>query len=278
MTNLKRSLIIAALVSGLSAVCASAQPARADVEMWRLDCGEIHENDLNLYSDTFQYEGRQGTLTVSCYLIRNGSNYLLWDSGFPAAMIGRPTEQEGTRMSLRASIRDQLARINVRPEQVNFVGISHYHDDHTGQAQDFPGATLLIGPADWEVIRNRPTSAVRFQPWIAGGATMRPVPRDLDVFGDGSVVMLATPGHTPGHHALLVRLPRRGPVLLTGDLYHFTANYRSAGVPSFNTNRSDTLASFARFNGIADNLRATVVIQHEIDDIAKLPAFPESAR
>ncbi|HYN45669.1 MAG TPA: N-acyl homoserine lactonase family protein, partial [Allosphingosinicella sp.] len=101
--------------------------------------------------------------------------------------------------------------------------------------------------------------------------------RDHDVFGDGSVVMLAMPGHTPGHHSLLVRLRDRAPLLLTGDLYHFTENVRNNGVPSFNTNRADTLASFVRFRAIAGSLRAETIIQHEPADIAKLPAFPEAA-
>ncbi len=276
---LKRRLAAALLGLGLTAAPAAAQqPARADVELWRLDCGEIHAADLNEFSDAWQYVGQQRTLTDSCYLIRNGSRYLLWDTGLPGEMVGRSVTDGSYRMTVRSRLRDQLARIDIRPEQVNFVGISHYHDDHTGQVADFPGATLLVGTGDWEVIRNRPLSAARFQPWIAGGATVQPVPRDHDVFGDGSVVMLAMPGHTPGHHSLLVRLPQRGAVLLSGDLYHFTANFRNAGVPSFNTHRGDTLASFARFNAIAESLRATVVIQHEADDIGKLPAFPESAR
>jgi glyoxylase-like metal-dependent hydrolase (beta-lactamase superfamily II) len=90
--------------------------------------------------------------------------------------------------------------------------------------------------------------------------------------------MLSLPGHTPGHHSLLVRLPQTGAVLLTGDLYHLTEAVQNRSVPIFNTNRADTLASIDRFEAIRRNLRARVVIQHEPADIAKLPAFPESAR
>jgi glyoxylase-like metal-dependent hydrolase (beta-lactamase superfamily II) len=99
---------------------------------------------------------------------------------------------------------------------------------------------------------------------------------DVDIFHDGRVVMLAMPGHTPGHSALLVRLAS-GPVLLSGDQYHFTEAVRNRGVPAFNTDRADTLASHDRFDRIADNLKAKVVIQHEPADIAKLPAFPQAA-
>ena len=274
---LKRIVGIVLGCLSLTAIPASAQPSRPGVEMWRLDCGEINV-PLSVFSDTFRYVGQRRTLTDSCYLIRNGDRYLLWDSGLPAALAGRSAEQDGMRLSLRESLRSQLARIGVQYGQVTFVGISHYHDDHIGQAADFPGATLLIGAADWEAIRGRPATAAQFRPWTEGQARTQPLRGDHDVFGDGSVTVLDMPGHTPGHRSLLVRLPRTGPVLLTGDLYHFTQNYRTGGIPSFNTNRADTLASMARFQEIARNLRARVVIQHEPDDVRLLPAFPQSAQ
>ena len=85
------------------------------------------------------------------------------------------------------------------------------------------------------------------------------------------------PGHTPDHHALLVKLANKGYVLLSGDTAHFQENYDSDGVPSFNTDRAATLASFKRFKALAANTKATVILQHEPADIAKLPAFPASA-
>ena len=97
------------------------------------------------------------------------------------------------------------------------------------------------------------------------------------MFGDGRVVMLDMPGHTPGHYSLLVRLAS-GPVLLSGDLYHFTEQVQNRGVPPFNHDRADTLASMDRYDRIARNLGARTIIQHEPADIAKLPAFPEAAR
>jgi glyoxylase-like metal-dependent hydrolase (beta-lactamase superfamily II) len=117
-----------------------------------------------------------------------------------------------------------------------------------------------------------------FASWISGGGKVEPVPLDKDVFGDGTVVMLNTPGHTPGHHSLMVRLPQMGTVLLSGDLAHFHENYDSNGVPTFNTDRAETLASLDRFKKIAANLKATVIIQHDARDIGKLPAFPASAK
>jgi glyoxylase-like metal-dependent hydrolase (beta-lactamase superfamily II) len=256
-----------------------APPAAApSMQLWRLDCGSVEIGNLDRFSDTFLYVGRKKTLTDSCYLIRHGENYLLWDTGLPGELAGKTVSADGMVLTVKSRIVDQLAQIGVRPEQVNFVGISHRHDDHTGQAADFPKATLLIGAEDFETVKGRSESAPRFAPWIKGGARVEKVQGDYDVFGDGSVVMLDTPGHTEGHHSLLVRLPRTGAVLLTGDLWHFTENVRNRGVPSFNTNRADTLASMDRFDRIARQLKARVIIQHEPDDIAKLPRFPQSAQ
>ena len=118
----------------------------------------------------------------------------------------------------------------------------------------------------------------RFATWIKGEGKVEPVPLDKDVFGDGSVLMLNTPGHTPGHHSLLVKLKEKGNVLLSGDLSHFHENYEANGVPTFNTDRAETLASIDRFKKIAANLKATVIIQHDARDIGKLPAFPAAAK
>lgn len=90
--------------------------------------------------------------------------------------------------------------------------------------------------------------------------------------------MLNTPGHTPGHHSLLVKLKGMGNVVLSGDLAHFRENYESNGVPTFNTNRAETLASIDRVKKIAANFKAAVIIQHDERDVGKLPAFPASAK
>jgi glyoxylase-like metal-dependent hydrolase (beta-lactamase superfamily II) len=147
----------------------------------------------------------------------------------------------------------------------------------------FPQSTLLIGKSDWEALTDPAkaspmANAATFAPWIKGGSKVEPVPGDKDVFGDGTVVMLNTPGHTPGHHSLLVKLHDKGYVLLSGDLAHFHENYDTNGVPVFNTNHADTLASLDRFKKIAANLKATVIIQHDARDVGKLPAFPAAAK
>jgi glyoxylase-like metal-dependent hydrolase (beta-lactamase superfamily II) len=104
------------------------------------------------------------------------------------------------------------------------------------------------------------------------------VPQDKDVFGDGTVVMLGTPGHTPGHHCLMVKLPSGRTVILSGDMAHFKENYDSNGVPIFNVDRSQSVASIDRIRKIVTNLKAEFIIQHDARDVEKLPVFPAAAK
>jgi glyoxylase-like metal-dependent hydrolase (beta-lactamase superfamily II) len=260
-----------------AALSAFAQ-APAEVTLTRLDCSTSNgPADIARFSDTMAYEGKKLQLTASCYLIHHADHYMIWDTGYPAAAPGVPADR-----AVKVTLVEQLAQLKIKPEQIDYVGISHYHGDHTGQAALFPQATLLIGQGDWDVLKGPTPSgtsnAAPLKHWLDGAGKAEQVAKDKDVFGDGTVVMLDMPGHTAGHHSLLVKLQEKGNVLLTGDQAHFRENYESNGVPTFNFNRADTLASFDRFKQIAKNLNATVVIQHDPRDIDKLPAFPAAAK
>ncbi len=267
-------------LAGMQAPPAPA-PA-AELSLWRLDCGQFVIKQYGaFFSDTFQYPRGPKNIVGSCYLIKHGDRYMLWDTGLTDELVGRPFDNETQTLTVRRSLVDQLAQINVRPADIGTIGISHWHFDHTGQAGRFPQARLLMGRGDIELLRRTPPvdpdSVRAMAHWLTGTGRLEPIDGDHDVFGDGRVVMLDLPGHTPGHYALLVRLAS-GPVLLSGDLYHFTEQVENRGVPPFNHDRADTLASMDRYDRIARNLRARTIIQHEPADIAKLPAFPQAAR
>jgi len=255
-----------------------ATPARAaaDMSLTRLaDCGTpqapVAVNER--FSDTFAYGDLRIQFVFSCYLIKHGDQYLLWDTGH--AMTA-------PNVAPKVSIVDQLAKIELKPEQITYVGISHYHADHTGQVGSFPKATLLIGKGDWDAIASpKPGPGVNYAPfenWSKGGGKVEPLPNDKDVFGDGSVIILNTPGHTPGHRSLLVKLPQMGNVVISGDAVHFRENYENNGVPWFNYDRAQTLASIDRLKKIVANFKATFIIQHDARDVGKLPAFPAAAK
>ena len=264
---------IAASIALAFATAAAAQGP--ELSLTRLDCGTPRApTDVNTrFSDTYSFPGLTLQFVFSCYLIRHGDDYMIWDTGFgPNAGETAP----------KVTLPQHLAKLNVKPEQVKYIGISHYHGDHIGGAHLLPGATLLIGKGDWDVLtapkQPQGVDPAPLKHWISEGGKVEPVPLDKDVFGDGSVMMLYTPGHTPGHHSLLVKLPQTGAVILTGDAAHFHENYDSNGVPSFNHDRAETVASLDRIKKIAGNTKATVIIQHDARDISKLPAYPEAAR
>lgn len=274
-THFTRTLLLVAATTGFMLV----SPARAaDVALARLDCGsEPKPVSVASFSDTFAHRDLKLPLTYSCYLVRHGDRYLLWDTG---------NALDGTPDAPKVPLVDLIKRMGVPLDAVEFVGISHHHLDHIGQLDAFPKATLLIGRGDWEFLSAPQAPAgmpakdfakrqVRVAPWVSGGGKVELLTGDRkDVFGDGSVVMISLPGHTPGHHGLLVKLEKTGYVLLTGDVTHFHENYAIDGIPTWNANRADSLASLDRFRKIVSNLNATIIIQHDPRDVAKLPAYP----
>jgi glyoxylase-like metal-dependent hydrolase (beta-lactamase superfamily II) len=268
-------------VVGAVALYSLSLTAHAEsIKLWRLNCGTIELSDMSPFSDTFDYAVKPRHVADSCYLISHNNTWMLWDTGLPLSDLGKDQSGTGIRPRLERPLVEQLAKLNVTPDMISLVALSHYHFDHAGQLSSFPKARLLIGASDMAVIRSqKPDENLdrsQFTHWLSGNAKVTEVEGDFDIFGDGKVVMLKTPGHTPGHHSLLVRLRDRN-IILSGDLWHFAASVPINGVPTFNTNRADTLASQDRLNRIIHNLNAELIIGHEAADIEKLLKFPQAA-
>lgn len=283
---MKRALVLliaGTVLAGACAFAASGQSPASDVKLWRLDCGAAQVNDLNVFNDTRAFPPKtRMQLTSSCYLIKHGDAYMLWDTGFGTSLKGAKTNDSAPiSATLSVTIPEQLAKIGVKPEDIAIIGISHYHFDHIGQAGAFPQAKLLIGKGDYDSLAATPpkngADPTSLKNWFGGPGKSEAVAGDKDVFGDGSVTMIDLPGHTPGHHALLVRLARTGNVLLSGDQVHLRENLPINGVPTFNYDRAQTLASYDRMKQLITNTKALFIIQHDARDIAKLPAFPAAA-
>lgn len=250
----------------------SLSAAAQEVTLTRLDCGS-GTNDPRRFSDTFAYTETTKPFTFSCYVIRHPAGIMVWDTGYLPGSNASATN---------APLADLLKQINVNADDVKFVGVSHFHADHTGQLAVLKNATLLIGKGDWDGVTANPpmggANAKGFAEWIAEKRKVEALTADKDVFGDGTVTVLRAPGHTPGHSMLLVRLKEKGAVILSGDAVHFHENYVNEGVPTFNYDRAQTLATIQRIKQIEKNLKATVIIQHDPRDIGKLPAFPAAAK
>jgi glyoxylase-like metal-dependent hydrolase (beta-lactamase superfamily II) len=195
---LRNLCLLGTVLGALSASGAYAQAP--EVTLTRLDCGNGF-NDSRRFSDTFAYTDPKVPFTFSCYVVKHGDDYMVWDTGYLPG--SNPNASKVT-------LGEQLAQLKIKPEQVKFVGISHFHADHSGQLDTVPNATLLIGQKEWDAL-NAPkpmagANVAGFKHWISGGGKVEPQAADKDVFGDGTVMVLRTPGHTPGHQSLLVRL------------------------------------------------------------------------
>ncbi|MFC5527163.1 N-acyl homoserine lactonase family protein [Rhodanobacter ginsengisoli] len=277
MPRITCGLLFVALVA--FATFARSTDAPTGIRLYLLDCGRLDMRDMGMFDDSGALDGKPGTMSVPCFLIRHPRGYLLWDTGLGDALADHPGGVDfspAIHGSIRIRLVDQLKALGLKPSDIDYLAFSHWHVDHTGNAN-------LFGDATWILQRRELAAATGptpppFEPLAAIAAyrhaKIRLVDGDTDVFGDGSVELLLLPGHTPGHQSLQLRLPHAGVVLLSGDLYHSREARRLRRVPRVNVDRAATLVSMQRFEAIAARAHARVVIQHDPRDIALLPPFP----
>jgi glyoxylase-like metal-dependent hydrolase (beta-lactamase superfamily II) len=277
----------AALTISLLALAACGQsteraPSPA-IELYAMDCGRAAFANVDMFADDGSFAGQSRTLVDPCYLIRHPSGDLIWDTGFSDAVADMPDgldiPEMGARISMPHRLVDQLAQLNLTPADIEFVSFSHAHVDHTGNGNLFARSTWIVDADERAYMfddRHR-ADAQSFNMYNQlENAQTRQIEGegDYDVFGDGSVVIVQAPGHTPGHAVLLVRLANAGPVLLTGDMWHLAESRERRAVPRFNVNRDQTLASMDKVEALARDTPARVIRQHVQEDFDALPRFP----
>ena len=258
-----------------------AAAADDDVRMYALDCGHLDFKSLGMFSDTGDYDGRPGRIVAPCFLIRHPSGWMLWDAGLGDRLAQSP---QGVDLfdglvheQVPVTLAAQLNAIGLKPADIRVVAFSHLHEDHVGNANLFAkSATWIVNDKELAWAKSEP-SPMRVDPALFAGsesADVKHIDGDYDVFGDGRVIILKAPGHTPGHQVLLLRLKKSGAVMLTGGLYPLRENRTQKRVPSINVSRADTLASMDRVEKIAVSQKARVVAQGDPADFAALPKFP----
>jgi len=222
-----------------------------------MDCGHNAATDQSRWSPGVNV-GKPIELSDNCYLIRHGAEWLLWDTGYPDAVAEKPVSTPVGTATRAKTLAAQLAEIGLKPSDVRFVAVSHTHGDHVGNVDMFPESTLLIQKAelDWAFAPDK-------RPPFKAERPIRKLDGDLDVFGDGSVTIISTPGHTPGHQSLLVHLPKTGWVVLSGDLAHFKDNWDNRRVASMNTSAEQTQASLKRVADLLAQRNAQLWINHD---------------
>jgi N-acyl homoserine lactone hydrolase len=255
-----------------------------EIRLYAIDCGSLTFKDMSMFSDTGHYDGKKnGSMVDPCFLLQHPAGFFLWDTGLGDALVGHdpPVNEAGVGLHVQKTLVGQLAQIGVRPADIKVLAFSHFHVDHTGNANLFTAATWLINEEELKWALGKPTPPVVIPESFNAykNVQTRMINGDYDVFGDGTIRILRTPGHTPGHQVLLVKLAHTGPVLLSGDLYHLASDRpraadRAGQVMSVNVDRAQTLASMNRVESILKNTASRLVIQHDPADFASLPKFP----
>jgi N-acyl homoserine lactone hydrolase len=257
----------------------AATPATVQ-RLYVLYCGEAHIPDVSPWSPGFNI-GQPAVFSDNCYLVKHGNDWMLFDSGYPDALVNTPEGIVGARNSRALRTRtlvSQLAEIGVMPEQIKYLAFSHFHGDHVGNANLFTSATLYIQQTEYDAAFGAEPGKYGFVP--AGYDKLRADPvvklqGDYDVFGDGSVKIISTPGHTPGHQSMLIHLKNTGAILLGGDAAHFESNFVNRRVPGFNYDIAQSKASMDKLDAIAKAEHAQLWFNHDSKQSAAIMHAPK---
>jgi N-acyl homoserine lactone hydrolase len=279
----RRYAVVASLILFMATVASSrAQKIAAPVRSLRVylfDCGLIRGEDPLTYG-LKEGDVKNATLVVPCYLIVHPKGTLMWDAGAipDSAFHGdKPVtlrDDSDTVVSSRPLL-PQLAALGYPPETITYVAFSHYHFDHVANANAFAGSTWLVHATERDAMFAAGAGHASAYDQLRHSKTVILPNTDYDVFGDGSVVIKYAPGHTPGHQVLALRLPKTGPVLIAGDLWHYTAERTATKAPQDEENKEQTLASRAAMEAYLKQSGAQLWIEHDPVTFQRLKKAPD---
>ena len=279
--RMRLTIVLLSAVTALAVAVPEAQSPPAAVTSPRIyvfEAGNIRGLDPKLFNFTRE-QLKEVDFVNTAYLIVHPKGTVMFDTGaLPDSHFkgdGAPIT-EGI-MSASKPLKPQLAAAGYSPAAVTYLVMSHYHSDHTANANDFASATWIVQKAERDfMMSDKPQGIIQPDHYSALRKAKTRVldNEDLDVFGDGTVVVMSTPGHTPGHQVLFVKLAKRGPVLLAGDLYHYPEERTTGKIPTFEFNADQSRASRQKIEAFVKQNKAELWIEHDIATHAKLPKAP----
>ena len=271
----------AASVLLLLAACATPSQQQSGVErMYVINCGENHVKDVSRWTPGVN-AGQPHVFSNHCYLVKHARGWMLWDTGNADRIAAMPSGLSAAGGAITAYMKKPLAEslkeIGVTPSDVKHFAMSHAHGDHSGNANLFTAATLYVQRAEYAAMFGPEPQKFGFI--TANFEKLRANPAMIldgehDVFGDGTVVIKAAPGHTPGHQVLVVRLPKTGPVMLSGDMVHLQYSWTYRVVPSFNFDIPRSMATIDAMKAYAQKTNTQLWINHDMEQNAKIPKAP----
>jgi len=279
--------LVTTLVAGLTLSPTDATASPDSLRLYVLDCGSYPIPNLARFSLTRQ-EIATDKLSIACFLVSHPKGALIWDTGVVPDKawaaeeapvqhhLALPDGQERD-VTLNKHLLSQLADIDFPPEKVAYLALSHYHFDHTANANEFAAATWLVRKIERDAMFGVKPPAGTVPSTYARLMTMKTltIAGDHDVFGDGSVIVKAAPGHTPGHQVLYLKLARTGGVVLSGDLYHFPESRTLQRVPTSEFDPEQSRVSRGAIEEFLKSTEAQLWIQHDFQGNAKLRKAPE---
>lgn len=242
------------------------------IKIHSFTAGTIHTPSVRFFSSNGSEETREVELPNTCYLIQHPHGLLLWDAGLPDAIaaLSEHTLNRGKfRFTHQQPLAAQLDEAGVHPDQIRYLAISHLHIDHTGNSGLFPNATIILQEAEYNGAFHPHARDHGYNPDDYADLATHVIwllPGDRDVFGDGRVILLSAPGHTPGHQVLFVDLGQAGCVLFSGDLYYRHADIEGGWLPVWNHDREQTWRTMQRLEAFRAARQARWIVNHDPDE------------
>jgi N-acyl homoserine lactone hydrolase len=276
-------ILILALAAGAPAV---AQPHRTppvkSLRLFVFDCGVLKIGDPARYHLKPE-EMSTTNMSVACFLIAHPKGTLMWDVGVIPDSSFKPggapltVEYPTSIATVPKPLVPQLAAAGYVPGDITYLALSHFHYDHVANANSFAGSTWLVPKLERDIMFADPPSPRTVPAFFNALKTSKTVivkDADYDVFGDQSVIIKSAPGHSPGHQVLFLRLPKTGPVLISGDLYHYPEERKLNRLPTTEFNVDQTAASRVAIEAFLKKTGAQLWIQHDFRANAKLKKAP----
>jgi N-acyl homoserine lactone hydrolase len=271
----------AVLVFLFLAACASTTEQTSGVDrMYVINCGENHVKDVSRWTPGVNV-GKAHVFSNHCYLIKHARGWMLWDTGNADRIAAMPSGLTVAGGAITAYMKkplvESLKEIGVTPADIKHFALSHAHGDHSGNANLFTAATIYAQRAEYAAMFGAEPQKYGFVPANfekLRGNTAMIIDGDYDVFGDGTVTLKAAPGHTPGHQVLVVRLPKTGPVMLSGDMVHLQYSWTYRVAPSFNFDVPQSMTTIDAMKAYAQQTGTQLWVNHDLEQNAKIPKAP----
>jgi N-acyl homoserine lactone hydrolase len=269
---------VLAVLAGFGVEAQNAPQPPATPRIYVFDNGAIKGLDPALFNFKREELKEVDFVNVS-YLIVHPRGTLMFDAGaVPDSHFkddGQPVV-EGI-ISATKPLLPQLAAAGYKPSDVTYFALSHYHSDHTASANEFATATWIVQKAERDyMLAEKPEGIIQPATYdkLRNAKTKVLDDEDFDIFGDGTVVVMSTPGHTQGHQVVAVKLENAGTIVLGGDLYHYPEERTTGKIPTFEFNADQSRNSRDRVEKFLKDTNATLWIEHDMPTHASLPRAP----